>query len=68
VKLTYGELDIRNYTFRTIGRTKKEVLNTLKDYWLKQREPWGLTLTWEEVATGGYIRMYPLELNKITEE
>lgn len=68
MKLTYGELDIRNYTFRTIGNSKQEVLATLKKYWLEQRDPWGLTLTWVEVSRGGYIRMYPLELNKITKE
>lgn len=68
MQIIYGELDIRNYTFRTIGNSKEEVLATLKKYWLKQRKPWGLTLDWEEVSTGGYIRMYPLELNKITEE
>jgi hypothetical protein len=68
VKLTYGELDIRNYTFRTIGNSEEEVLATLKNYWLKQRKPWGLTLEWRDVATGGYIRIYPLELNKITKE
>jgi hypothetical protein len=68
LQLTYGELDIRNYTFRTIGNSEEDVLATLKKFWLKRRKPWGLTLKWDEVAEGGYIRMYPLELNKITEE
>jgi hypothetical protein len=64
----YAELDIRNYTYRTISDTEEEALETLKAYWLSKRKPWGLTLKWQQVANDGYIRMYPLELNKITEE
>jgi hypothetical protein len=66
--MIYAELDIRNYIFRTISETEEEALETLKAYWLSKRKPWGLTLTWQQVANDGYIRMYPLELNKITEE
>jgi hypothetical protein len=64
----YAELDIRNYTFRTISDTEEEALETLKAFWLSKRKPWGLTLEWQQVANDGYIRMYPLQLNKITSE
>jgi hypothetical protein len=64
----YAELDIRNYTYRTISETEEEALATLKAYWLSVRKPWGLTLEWQQVANDGYIRMYELEPNKITSE
>jgi hypothetical protein len=64
----YAELDIRNYTYRTISETEEEALATLKAYWLTVRKPWGLTLEWQQVANDGYIRMYELEPNKITSE
>jgi hypothetical protein len=64
----YAELDIRNYTYRTISDTEEEALETLKAFWLSKRKPWGLTLEWQQVANDGYIRMYPLQLNKITSE
>lgn len=66
--MIYAELDIHNYTYRTISDTEEEALETLKAYWISKRKPWGLTLEWQQVATGGYIRTYALELNKITEE
>jgi hypothetical protein len=64
----YAELDIRNYTYRTISETEEEALATLKAYWLSVRKPWGLTLKWQQVANDGYIRVYELEPNKITSE
>jgi hypothetical protein len=64
----YAELDIRNYTFRTISNTEEEALQVLKKFWLSKRKPWGLSLEWQQVANDGYIRIYELELNKITEE
>ena len=64
----YAELDMRNYTYRTISETEEEALQTLKKFWLSKRKPWGLTLKWQQVANDGYIRIYELELNQITEE
>lgn len=64
----YAELDIRNYTFRTISQTEEEALQALKKFWLSKRKPWGLTLEWQQVASDGYIRIYELELNQITQE
>ena len=64
----YAELDIRNYTYRTISNTEEEALQALKKFWLSKRESWDLTLEWQQVANDGYIRIYELELNQITQE
>jgi hypothetical protein len=64
----YAELDIRNYTYRTISDTEEEALQVLKKFWLSKRKPWGLTLNWQQVANDGYIRIYELELDTITSE
>jgi hypothetical protein len=66
--MIYAELDIRNYTFRTISKTKREAYKTLKTYYLEQREPWNLSQNWLDFANSGNVRIYTLELNKITEE
>jgi hypothetical protein len=66
--MIYAELHIRNYIFRTISKTKKEAYQALKTYYLEHRKPWDLSQNWVNYANSGYVRIYKLELNKITEE
>ena len=64
--MIYAELDIRNYYFRTISNTKREALETLEQFWLSKKDPWKLTLDWQQVVEDGYITIYELELNKVS--
>ena len=65
-KMFYAELDLAKYTHRTIGNTKKEVTETLKKFFFEKKDLWGVTLTWNEALTGGWVQIHKLETNKVT--
>jgi hypothetical protein len=62
----YAELDLAKYTHRTIGNTEKEVTETLKKFFFAKKDLWGITLTWQEASTGGWLRVYEMQPNEIT--
>jgi hypothetical protein len=61
----YGELEINGYTYRTVGDTHAETAKTLKEFWLTQKEAWGIRRTWQETLEGGWVQIHELKQNQI---